>query len=256
MTNASITIAHDATARAALAAAGTQAATIGRTILMDRAPSNGARDREVVAHEMVHAMANTAVPRFFDDPHHDHEERAAVSVGRLARGLRSELVATEPIQRMAMSAMPTTAQRSLGAMTSDQTSVPTPRASSSMASGGATSATGAASAASATSGASTPRRAIHRSAGGRSTTTIHRSTSGAASSSAAAPARPSIRREAAAAPSSTPAPQPKGAVPDVKAEASLSVTDRLDQIEELAALIEARVLAELERRGGQHRGWI
>ena len=253
MTNASITIAHDATARAVLAAAGTQAATIGRTILMDRAPSTGARDREVVAHEMVHAMANTAVPRFFDDPHHDHEERAAVSVGRLARGLRSELVATEPIQRMVMSAMPATAQRSLGTMTSDQTFVPTPRAASSNAVGGATSAT---SAASATSGASTPRRAIHRSAGGRSTTTIHRSSSGAASSSAAAPARPSIRREVAAAPSGTPAQQPKGAVPDVKADASVSVTDRLDQIEELAALIEARVLAELERRGGQHRGWI
>jgi len=35
-----------------------------------------------------------------------------------------------------------------------------------------------------------------------------------------------------------------------------SATARLDRIDELVALIEERVLAELERRGGRHRGWI
>jgi hypothetical protein len=35
-----------------------------------------------------------------------------------------------------------------------------------------------------------------------------------------------------------------------------TVTDRLDRIEEIVSLVEARVLADLERRGGRHRGWI
>jgi hypothetical protein len=35
-----------------------------------------------------------------------------------------------------------------------------------------------------------------------------------------------------------------------------TVTDRLDRIDEIVSLVEARVLADLERRGGRHRGWI
>jgi hypothetical protein len=265
VTDTPIRIAHDATARAALSAAGATAATVGRTILMERAPTMAPRDRELVAHEMVHAAANTKIPRFFDDPHHDHEERTAVSVGRLARSLSAESIRTVPVPPI------------MGGPTGNgmgTSMVAPPPFGAHTAVGPPTGSTGMGAAASEGAAASAgPRPQIRRSAGGRSTTTLRRSGAAGGSGSGSRTQRSatgtSLQRQSAdggATPavnvsngggqqSSSSKQSAAGSYSQAKDRAP-STTERLDQIEELAALIEARVLAELERRGGQHRGWI
>ncbi len=265
VTSGSISIAHDATAQAALSAAGVSAATVGRTILLERAPTMAARDRELVAHEMVHAAANTKIPRFFDDPHHDHEERTAVSVGRLARSLSAETIRTAPVPPILGGPTGKGTGTSMVAPPpfGAHTAVAPPKGPTGM---------GAAAIASAAA-PDGPRPQIRRSTGGRSTTTLHRSAGSSSSSSSSSTHRAGgaagqgLQRQAAPAASVVPAAtgggqQAAGSLPGAGPSGatakgrSLTTTERLDQIEELAALIEARVLAELERRGGQHRGWI
>ncbi|HET9691644.1 MAG TPA: DUF4157 domain-containing protein, partial [Acidimicrobiales bacterium] len=75
------------TSRAALAAAGKPAATIGRVIHLDHVPDRSARSAEIVAHELVHAASPSSVPRFFGDDHHDAEEHRAERTGTLVRAL-------------------------------------------------------------------------------------------------------------------------------------------------------------------------
>lgn len=73
--------------RAALAAAGKRAATVGRVIHLEGAPDRSARTSEIMAHELVHVARPSAVPRFFGDDHRDAEERHATRTGQLLRAL-------------------------------------------------------------------------------------------------------------------------------------------------------------------------
>lgn len=62
---------------AALRQAGSAAATVGRTIYLDRSPGSDPRSRAVVAHELVHVAHGGDSPRFLDDTTDDAEERQA-----------------------------------------------------------------------------------------------------------------------------------------------------------------------------------
>jgi hypothetical protein len=201
----------------------------------------------VVAHELVHAMANTSIPRFFDDPHHDHEERTAVSIGRLARTLGAEAIRTPKVPLLPMGGATGSASALPSGMV-HQAAAATPTGS---AGSGTAPAGGAA--------ASGMRSQIRRSTGGRSTTTVRKSTSTRAAASGAPDISIQRSAEAGGAPmddSTKPTKKATGGAPNSAGDPQQTATERLDQIDELAALIEARVLAELERRGGQHRGWI
>lgn len=71
----------------ALAEAGRPAATVGNVVHLATPPSRSARTAEVVAHELVHAVRPSPVPRFFADDHDSPEERRAVVTGDLVRDL-------------------------------------------------------------------------------------------------------------------------------------------------------------------------
>ena len=84
---------------AALAVAGRPAATIGRIVHLARRPDTAPASVGIVAHELVHASQHArgsrrpgapaagAVPRFFHDDAHDHEEGLARRIGSLVREL-------------------------------------------------------------------------------------------------------------------------------------------------------------------------
>lgn len=219
-----VTVAHGATARAALRAADTKAAAIGRTILLDAAPTDTAAMRERIAHELTHVAHNVAsgvtddgtdpdsraVPRFFDDPHRDHEERAAERIGRVARSLVAGANSLSP----SPSPVPTTSTA------------------------GTTSTTRTASIAGRPS-------AIRRQSAPTSSTPAAGTAAAAPSSGSSSGTSTVIRRTVAAGGSERSGPATRE-----------SATERLDRVDELVSLVEARVLAELERRGGRHRGWI
>jgi hypothetical protein len=273
LTAARITVSHDQTAQAALAAAGVQAATIGRTILLDHAPTTSFRDREVVAHELVHAAANTRTPRFFDDPHQDHEERTAASVGRLVRTMGSDLVRTPAVPAISLAPGALAHKADAASPMQRVANAAAPALPGGAASAGMLLRTPTAD----------PKPTIRRTAGGRSMTTLQRSPmqgSGPSSSTNRGATSRMIQRcgtgggdddmgggdegggggKAVVVANPATSSQPdhaKMASPfDRSGRTPPSATERLDQIDELVALIEARVLAELERRGGQHRGWI
>jgi hypothetical protein len=73
--------------RAALAAAGRPAATVGRVIHLASHPDASARTAEIVGHELVHAARPSSRPRFFDDDRHSAEEALAQRTGGLIRSL-------------------------------------------------------------------------------------------------------------------------------------------------------------------------
>ena len=85
LTSRPIVIAHDASSRAALRSVNRPAATLGNVVHLQRAPDDSAQSMELLAHELVHAAAAPARPRFFDEPGHDHEEHRARSIGQVAR---------------------------------------------------------------------------------------------------------------------------------------------------------------------------
>ena len=213
--NASVTIVHDAAARHALARVRRPAASVGSTILLDRAPDSSPSSVERLAHEVVHAAsvrAHPSAPRLFDDPHRDDEERRAHAIGRLARALGPEAVpsllgsdGTPPAVRPTVIDRDTT-RRPARTTTVRRTATPT-------------------------TSPSTVRREPAASTNAPSTTAATTSSSTTTTSTSAA-----------------------------KTSANAShrepVTARLDRVDELVSMIEARVLAELERRGGRHRGWL
>jgi len=82
---APVLVRHGPASRAALAAAGRRAATVGRSIHLDDAPERV--PAAVIAHELVHVARSSNRPRLFDDPDLDHEEVVARRVGALARRL-------------------------------------------------------------------------------------------------------------------------------------------------------------------------
>ncbi len=259
-----VTVAHDATARAALRAAGTSAAAIGRTILLDRAPTDTAAVREKIAHELTHVAHNVAtgavgdpardaglVPRFFADPHRDHEERTAEKIGRLARTLLPTPAVTPPTG---------------GPSASISASVGDPGGSSASSSPirRRSTRTATASAPTASARSTTSARSTASGPTAAAASTVVRRTPAPASSSPSSSTSPStsstagsgettVRRLVApTAPTASTAASTGGD----DSPGRESATDRLDRLDELVALVEARVLAELERRGGRHRGWI
>jgi hypothetical protein len=75
--------------RMALAASGREAATVGGVIHLPAPPTGSFRSVEVLSHELVHAGRPSAAARFFDDDHHDGEERVARQTGGLLRAVSS-----------------------------------------------------------------------------------------------------------------------------------------------------------------------
>jgi hypothetical protein len=73
----------------ALAEVGRAGATVGNVIHLPAPPGKSVRTAEVVAHELVHAVRPSAVPRFFQDDHDTAEERQAMLTGGLVRDLAS-----------------------------------------------------------------------------------------------------------------------------------------------------------------------
>src|SRR5690606_20587826 len=86
--------------RAALAAAGKAAATVGTTIHLPTALTTSPEHQELISHELTHVAAapDRSTPRFFEDEHHDAEEQQARDTGRVigavARGAVGGVVPT------------------------------------------------------------------------------------------------------------------------------------------------------------------
>jgi hypothetical protein len=89
----------DPGARAALAAAGHPAATVGGVIHLHRPPDRSPRSTEIVAHELVHAAHPSPRPRFFGDTRGGSEEALAEHTGGLARALVAPRLAAPPPRR-------------------------------------------------------------------------------------------------------------------------------------------------------------
>ena len=79
-----VVVRHDSAARAALAAVGKRAATIGSTIVLPERPG-ASTDIGVLAHELTHVAHPSPVPRFYADDHDSAEERQADAVAQLIR---------------------------------------------------------------------------------------------------------------------------------------------------------------------------
>lgn len=74
----------------ALAEVGRAAATVGNVIHLPSPPTQSVRSAEVVAHELVHAVRPSPVPRFFQDDHDTAEERQAMFTGGVVRDLAAK----------------------------------------------------------------------------------------------------------------------------------------------------------------------
>lgn len=89
---AAVRIRTGAATTEALAEVGRPAATVGGVVHLAAPPTTSARSAEVVAHELVHALRPSPVPRFFADDHDSSEEREATRTGNLVKsGLMSAL---------------------------------------------------------------------------------------------------------------------------------------------------------------------
>jgi hypothetical protein len=78
--------------RAALAAAGHKAATVGTTIHLPTALTTSPEHVDIVSHELTHvgAAPTRTTPRFYDDEKHDAEESQARATGRAVGSLARE----------------------------------------------------------------------------------------------------------------------------------------------------------------------
>jgi hypothetical protein len=215
--------------RRALAKVGKVAATTGTTIHL----ASPAASAEVIAHELTHVAHPSPVARFFDDDDHSPEERRAEQVAAIMR--------SAPIlpRTTAAAAAGTGVQR------------PRPRPSVAPASD-----------------------VVRRTTATRSPATSATAVGGAATISAASLADqitrggpPSVQRrigghrEGRAAAPQTPPQQTGGTQPapaqPTSNDPSTTVAGGADigtQFEQILELLEARILRELERRGGRFRG--
>jgi hypothetical protein len=119
--DAPVQVRHDVGARAALAAVGKRAATIGDTILLDAAPTAAAMP--VLAHELTHVANPTMAPRFYDDERQTVEERRADAVAQLIQRSPSLLSAT-PATPLGSTQRSLSAAASLAAATPPATAAP------------------------------------------------------------------------------------------------------------------------------------
>ena len=289
--DARVQLRHDEGARAALAAVGKRAATIGNTILLDAAPTSAAATT-VLAHELTHVANPTMAPRFYDDERQTVEERRADAVAQLIQRSPSLLTApvgttplgstTQSLAAAANAAASAPAARSQGGMAgtapattvrrSLDTSLPppppqraTPLASSPPAvrplapigspagrSSGGTSSAGS-------SRAATVRRSITdaassgRAGGGAIVRRSTASTAGAASTET-----PTVRRAMTDSGNASGDNQPAAAAQDENAlppiiAAMTSTGGQLDFVDWIVEQVEDRVVAEFQRRGGRFR---
>jgi hypothetical protein len=203
------------------------AATIGSTVYLPAVPDiRISRQRDLMAHELVHVGAQSTRPRFYGGPI-DPEEQRARSVGRDAAGAAPAALLTLGVANLAVgggAVHPHTHHRETDALMMLQ------RATGPTQTGiAATSATWPATAA-------TPARRseIPGSSAGRNST-IARATEGGGGTASGRVTQTSSN-------------------PDGQANATTNSTVRHDEIDAMLEALEDRVLADLERRGGRFAG--
>lgn len=218
--------------RKALAAVGKVAATTGDTIHLAEAPTARptAEMAAVIAHELTHVAAPSPAPRFFDDDRHSSEESRATEMGDLMRR-------TPMLPNIAAAVGGTIAR------------MPVPEIGR-PASGRSTSS------ASASASAQTIRRAVDESPdtrtmaeriapfgsrGGRSNS----------SSSTSSPTSSATTNGASSMLDNAPTPSAQATYTIDPAEFEKNLRNNFDLIVEL---LEDRIIADLERRGGRFRG--
>jgi hypothetical protein len=217
--------------RRALARVGKRAATTGDTIHLDRPRPTP----EVIAHELTHVAHPSPTPRFFDDDDRGPEERQAEQVAAVMR--RSPILPTT--SAAATRNRPTTAPTATTATTA--TIAPTSTPTTTRAPGTISASALAASITGNTSSGAVQRKQV-------------------VTPAAPAPTAPDTIRRADDAPTTAPT------IPTSPAS-STGESDPLDQpalranpaatraqFELILELLEERILAQLERRGGRYRG--
>ena len=204
--------------RQALAAVDKVAATTGDVIHLARAPSAGTPSAElagIIAHELTHVANPSPAPRFFDDDRHSAEERRATEIGEIMRSTRLRPVAAPRPSRGAPMSITTDFD--------DATESLRRRVASSGAAG--------------SGGADTIQRKFSGSIGG------HRAQQGSANAASA----PATNTLSEAEPLS-------GALATgssmSRAEFRKLLRENFDAVIEL---LEDRLIADLERRGGRYR---
>lgn len=266
-----VRVASDATSRSALQAAGKVAATVGDTIHVARPLRDDRRDAALVAHELTHVAHPSPEPRFFDDDRKSAEEQLAEqmaaqvattmwrrsgasgtrgasmpTLGAGRRGARgtAPLPAPSAIDRAddLKQVMEQSPVLPVATSASGQTAPPAPADSGS--SGGTVSA-------SALAASLTGSR---RGGGAAPTARPPRP-------STPPPALPSSTPSSSSTPAAPPSPAAtpaSAAAPDTASSTSpadpSTTSQQLDDFERLLELLEERVLAEIERRGGRFRG--
>jgi hypothetical protein len=281
-----VVVRHDSAARAALAAVGKRAATIGNTIVLPERPG-ASTDIGVLAHELTHVAHPSPVPRFYADDHDSAEERQADAVAQLIRRsptLRSPSsdasappIATSDLAARTPSNAPVLgAHRAAGIAA--QLTPPPPRLSAPSVAPPARAAAGPglarrvstagrpATSSSTSSSSGTVRRSTISSGSGSRPATTNHSTSAAPSSSgqhggvvrrstaAGAVASTDVVRRAITTGTVTepPAQQQQAPLHDL-IENLRSTGGVVDFVDWLVEQVEDRVVAEIQRRGGRYR---
>lgn len=282
--DAPVQLRHDDGARAALAAVGKRAATIGNTILLDSAPTSAAATT-VLAHELTHVANPTMAPRFYDDERQTVEERRADAVAQLIQRSPSLLAAPPagaPLGSTSQSLASAASAAGLSAPATPPANAATVRRSldRSLPPPPPQQATALASASPAVRplapiGAPAGRSSANSASttGSPRAATVRRATASTASRAAAAGSADAVIRRSAAADvapatvrraltdgdaggadsgQSNNSPQDQSALPPM-IEALHSTGGQLDFVDWIVEQVEDRVVAEFQRRGGRFR---
>jgi hypothetical protein len=226
-----VRVVHGAVTRKALAAAGHDAATTDRTIHLPARPDASARTMSVVAHELEHVAAPSAIPRFHGGVASPEETRATRTeqiVARLARSVdeRGGSAASAGIAGLPVGGLTAFGRSGAGAGAAGPAvpaSADPPRASTSS-----------------SSTSSTVRRSPSTSTSGGSSTSSSSPATGAGGSD-----QP-VRRS----------PQPGRIIPNQDESSGSDQAPALSpaQLSAIIRAVEDRLLEEIERRGGLSRG--
>lgn len=271
-----VTVRHDTAARAALAAVGKRAATIGNTIVLPERPGAGT-DIGVLAHELTHVAHPSPRPRFFADDHDSAEERQADAVAQLIRrspALRAPASSPSPASSTATTGSAAPGFRSTAAPDQPVLALPPPPPRLSAPAAGAPTWVGR--------GPAGDRSSISRRFTPAASTTVRRSMHTDASPSGrpagTAPPRPpavvqrstsSSTSRVAAAASAAPIAVRRAVTPDATTTTTstddhqrpaFDIVGNLDHtggvvdfVDWVVEQVEDRVVAEIQRRGGRFR---
>ncbi len=205
--------------RQALAAVDKVAATTGDVIHLARVPSAGTPSdglTGIIAHELTHVANPSPAPRFFDDDRHSAEERRATEVGEIMRSTRLRPVAAPRPSRGAPMSITTDFD--------DATESIRRRVAASNSSG------------SSNDGSDTIQRKFSGSMGGHRARPSNASETTTATTNTISQAEPSTRAA------------PTGSIS--RTEFRKLLRENFDTVVEL---LEDRLIADLERRGGRYR---